>query len=319
MVRRAKFGSNRAYPSDLVVLAFKLAGRDPEKYGPLQFGAVRLDRRTLEETASYEALIRPGGDSEFPDAAALRGTGVDAEALRAAADPAEVLDGFEGAIFSGGEALSRARHRMILAAADTCAALDLLGRLLERAGRERNRYGERALDLSSLFLHDQGTMGLKAPGGSVDLDTQLAAFGMGRPPVRDPLAEARLAAELIRHYQRLGVERDRAYEVAALDPDLLALVQDLEGRPQIKRALRDFIQERTAASTAPPRTLRERLLRFAMRGKAARRRAGGGEGVGAGEARGGGGAAGAGGAGPRPPRRVRRHPPGPGPGPEHRA
>lgn len=307
MVRRAKFGSNRAYPSDLVVLAFRVAARQPEQYGPLQLGAVRLDRRTLEETASYESLIQPAGDGAFPDAAALRGTGLEVEALREAADPEEVLDGFEGAIFSGGEALSRARHRMILAAVDTCQAMVLLGGLLERSGRERNRYGERALDISSLYLYAQGIMGLKAPGSSLDLDAQLAAFGMARPAVRGALAEARLEAALIRLYQQLGVERDRAFEVASLDPDLLALVQDVEGRPDIKRSLRSFIQERTAASTAPPRTLRERLLRFAARGRAAR--AAGGKAAGGTTER-------AAPPGPRPPRRVRRHPP--QPGSEHR-
>jgi DNA polymerase III epsilon subunit-like protein len=269
MVRRAKFTAQKAYPSDLVVLGFRSFGGDPEVQDAVQLGAVRLDRRTLEETASYSSLIRPTVP-EAVDARSLRGTGINPAELADAPGPEEVLDGFEKAIFSGGEALSRARHRMIIVLQNSFSGFALLSGLLERCGRERTRYGERTLDLGSLSLQAQGVMGLKMPSGSLDLDTQLAAFGLPRPTMRDALEEARQEAEVLRRYQRMGVERERAYEIAALDPDLLALVRDVEGRPKIKSALQEFIQQRTGAGGAPPRNWRERLLRFAMRRRGAR-------------------------------------------------
>jgi hypothetical protein len=327
MVQRAKFSAQKAYPSDLVVLGFKALAPTPAQGEAIQLGAVRLDRRTLKETASYSSLIRPS-HPEAVEAKALRGSGIDPEELRAAPAPEEVMAAFEKEIFSGGEAISRARHRMIIALSEACAGTALLGALLERSGHDRGRYGERTLDIATLCLNAQGVMGLRMPGGSLDLDAQLAAFGLPRPAVRDALEEARLEAEVIRRYQQLGVERQRAYEVAALDPELLALVQDIEGRPNIKTALRDFIQQRTAAAGAPPRTLRERMLRFLARSKAARGGAAGKGAAAAGPgAKGAGpGARGAGAAGgpaapsggPRqPPRRVRRRRP-PESGPEPR-
>lgn len=271
MVQRAKFATQKAYPSDLVVLGLRSMGGSAEGREVVELGAVRLDRRTLEEMSSYSSLVRPRAP-EVVNAKALRGSGIESGALAEAPEPKAVLGEFEKAIFSGGEAISRGRHRMILVLPDSCTGYALLGDLLERSGWERGRYGERVLDPGSIYLYVQGITGLKTSGSSLDLDAQLATFGLARPAVRDALEEARLTAEVLRRYQRIGVERERAYEVASLDPELLALVRDVEGRPKIKNALPELIEKRTGASGAQPRTWRERLARLALRGRAERER-----------------------------------------------
>jgi DNA polymerase III epsilon subunit-like protein len=263
MVQRAKFSTQKSYPAEIVVLGSRALQRTGEAGSPVQLGAVRLDRRTLEETASFTSLIRPENIDEV-EGKSLRGTGISLDQLRDAPAPDEVVDGFEEAIFSSGESRPRSRDRVLLAAADSCTALGHLQRLLERAGMDRGRYGDLTLDLGSLALQAQGVMGLRTPSRSNDLDTQLAAFGLPRPAKRDALEEARLTAEVFRRYQQIGTERERAFEVAALDPDLLALVRDIEGKPNIKVALQEFIQQRSGE----PRTLRERLLRFVTRRRA---------------------------------------------------
>jgi DNA polymerase III epsilon subunit-like protein len=260
MVRRARFSTQKSYPAEIIVLGSRVMQRAGEADEPVQLGAVRLDRRTLEETASFGSFIQPDNIDEV-EGRSLRGTGINLDELRSAPAPDEVMNDFEEAIFSSGESRPRSRDRVILAAADICLALNSLGRLLERAGLDRDRYGVLTLDLGSVGLQAQGVMGLRSPSRANDLDTQLAAFGLPRPAKRDALEEARLTAEVLRRYQQIGTERERAYEVAALDPELLKLVRDIEGRPDIKVALRDFIQQRTGA----PRTLRERLFRFLTR------------------------------------------------------
>lgn len=251
MARRAKFSGHKAYPADIVVLDFTVADS-----APVQMGAVRLDRRSLKETAAFHSLIQPP-EGEQHDTRALRGTGLDPEELARAPVPRAVLDDFEKTLLSGAEG----GRKVILAMQDAAITQSALASLLEAGGREPNRYGERTLELKSIAHFAQGTMGLRV-GGAPTLDAEAEALGVARPAARGALLSARFGAEVLRAFHQLGLERQRGYEVAALDPELLALVRDIEGRPNVQLALREFVKARTAAGGGGRPTLRERLPRL---------------------------------------------------------
>src|SRR5688500_15190099 len=86
------------FPRDLILLDYETTGTSVLRgHEPIQVGAVRLDRRTLDEVAWFSSFIRP----MHPDRAeqsAFEVNGVLLHDLSAAPQPAEVVLGFEAAL-----------------------------------------------------------------------------------------------------------------------------------------------------------------------------------------------------------------------------
>lgn len=183
------------FRTDLVVLDLEAScpvrgANEIEESNIIEIGAVRLDRRTLEETASFSELVRPRDHPVLPFITEL--TGISADMVAEA-------DSFErvGARFTD---WAGPRNKFILAAFGVYYDLPLLRKEFRVFGLD---YGAAfvggGLDIRSLAFLWLARNGRDT--GGITLERTLEKMGIEPPsgPFHRALEDARAAAAVLRH------------------------------------------------------------------------------------------------------------------------
>lgn len=236
------------FPKDVLIIDFETTGIVPGYHDPIQIAAVRLNKLTLEEVASFESKIKP----MRPQNATLEALKVSGrtmedleELVRTAPTPAEVLKAFEMAIFgkyTPPDKKAFYSFDVVLAGQNVKFDIGFLNALLEENGYSRDRYGYHDIDTMTLCFVAQGTMGFKTEKGRLNLDAQAQAFGIPRGAEHDALEDVRVTAEVFRRYVRGIQKAHNAYLwVKENKEEVMAVMKVREEKEEVANDLRDRV------------------------------------------------------------------------------
>lgn len=190
------------FARDLLLIDYETTGTSVlAGHEPVQLGAVRLDRETLAETASFVSLVRPlAPERADPEAMAIHG--IPLERLAGAPDAAAVVRGLEAAVFIERER-ARPWRTVFLAAHNATFDRAFHELLLERAGLDPDRHGHRWYDTWTAALALGDALALDLPS-SASLDALCRRFAIPRDEPHDALADARATGAVLRALRALA-------------------------------------------------------------------------------------------------------------------
>lgn len=184
------------FARDLLLIDYETTGTSVlAGHEPVQVGAVRLDRETLDEKAAFASLVRPLAP-ERADPVAMAIHRIPMSRLVDAPLAADVVRAFELALLGAAERARPART-VFLAAHNATFDRAFHELLLERAGLDRDRHGHRWFDTWTAALALGDVLALELPA-SGSLDALCRFFGILRPEPHDALADARATAAMLR-------------------------------------------------------------------------------------------------------------------------
>ena len=196
------------FSQDLILIDTETTGRSTRSgYEAIQLAAVRLDKTTLVEKASFKSLIRPLNPGHV-EPMAMKIHGIPMETLLQAPEHKEVVDGFASALFSPSELADGAKGIM-LAAHNAVFDWDFFTQILERAGKSRDMLGYHIFDVWAVAVDRCALLGVVPPGGKYSLQNLAEMFHIARPETHDALEDVRVTAEIFRRLTELMQERLR--------------------------------------------------------------------------------------------------------------